>query len=180
MSDEDRYELAAAANAAERSNRPLAFLVFSLVFVGASAIFLLVSVGAQASANTSVVNERSRLAKVQQYAQQIESLQARSAESGAGAGAAPIIDILQRFRQYANEAGIDPGLPNESRETRPNMQRREFAYDIKSPRLTPALQFIRIALDRIPGLEVRQIRVRPLANDWHVEVTFSRWERTDK
>lgn len=179
LSEEDRYELAAAANAAERSNRPLALLVFAIVLVGASFLFMLFSMGSRAAASTDVANQRLRLSEVQRYAAQIESLRARADEGGPGAGATPIPNILSSFRQYGLEAGIDPGLPDESREVQPGMQRLEYAFDIKSPDLAPALRFIRLAQDRIPGLETRQIRVRPLANDWHVEVTFSRWERTD-
>jgi hypothetical protein len=37
---------------------------------------------------------------------------------------------------------------------------------------------VEIATRDVPGLEVYSVRIRPETNQWDLNVTFSRWERT--
>jgi hypothetical protein len=101
---------------------------------------------------------------------------------------APIPDMLSRLQNAAREAGLDtlPEVPRTENESFQNARRVNYRYtardrsQVRDQSLEKMLTWISLATERIPGLYVRQISLKPQANAWMMEVTFARYERIEE
>ncbi|MEM9372161.1 MAG: hypothetical protein AAGA55_00830 [Planctomycetota bacterium] len=188
MTPDDRYEIAARAEAGERSNRPI-HLVFLAGTVLAIALFAAAMAWrSDASAANDLRRQSAELAMIQARSTTLAGLLQEQVEAPENDQNAPIPDMRSRLRNAAQEAGLDtiPGVPATERESFQNARRVNYRYStrdrnqVRDPSLEKMLNWVSIATERIPGLHVRQISLKPQANSWMMEVTFARYERIEE
>ena len=85
-----------------------------------------------------------------------------------------------RLQAIAQEAGIKNKLqiPRDEEERRGASKRVKFRFDnVQDESLPALLSWLDKAVTELPGMEVYSVSIRPLANQWVMNVTFARWER---
>ncbi len=178
LSEDARFELAGAAAAAERRNRPTALLVAALLVLAIGAGALVSSLGARASAGRAMRLEQTREEQVVRLAAQFEAIDRQRQDSGADTFA-PIPDVLSRIETAARDAGLAdrPPIPRQSSERSEDLTKRDYAYTMRDASLDKLLKWVELSTQTVPGLRVSSIELRPEQRTWQVTVTFSRWER---
>jgi hypothetical protein len=188
LSEDDRYEIAARAEAGARANRPT-----HLVLIGGLA--LLIAAGgaglawrADAAAASALKRKSNELVLINERSSVLADLVQRQIEAPQDDQNAPIPDMLSRLQNAAREAGLDtlPEVPRTENESFQNARRVNYRYtardrsQVRDQSLEKMLTWISLATERIPGLYVRQISLKPQANAWMMEVTFARYERIEE
>lgn len=178
LSEDARYELAGAAAAAERRNRPTALLVAALLVLAIGAGALVSSLSARASAGRAMRLEQTREEQVVRLAAQFDSIERQRQDSGTDTFA-PIPDLLSRIETAARDAGLSdrPPIPGQRSERSEDLTRRDYTYTMRDASLDRLLRWVELSTQTVPGLQVSSIELRPEQRTWQVTVTFSRWER---
>ena len=178
LSEEVRFELAGAAAAAERRNRPTVLLVAALLVLAIGAGALVSSLSALGSAGRAMRLEQTREERVVRLAAQFEAVERQRQDSGADTFA-PIPDLLSRIEAAARDAGLAdrPPIPNQRSERSEDLTRRDYTYTMRDPSLDKILKWVDLSTQAVPGTQVSSIELRPEQRNWQVTVTFSRWER---
>lgn len=187
MTRDDRDALAMAAGAAERRNRPRMMIVLGAVVLVVGAGVLGTGLAQVGSADGALSASRSQLRRMKTMEREIVALTERAEETGADDAFRRIGDLETRIQGLAELRGMSEPEFLDRREAdrnlQPGMQRVELRYraqDLEFGRVIGWL--VDATLDpntRIPGLEVKALRLNPRENVWAVEVTFSRWERQE-
>jgi hypothetical protein len=182
LSDDDRYALAARAEAGARSNRPS-----HLIAIAALALLMTLVVAgfawrSDARAARLERNAARDLTTLRASAERLGELQARVATSPEVDRNRPIPDILSRLGSLAREAGLDPvpPIPTQSSDIGNNARRLNYQYQsLRSPSLAAVLRWVNLCTERIPGMHVRVLIIKPAPTLWSVDVTFARYERLE-
>lgn len=187
MTRDDRDALAMAAGAAERRNRPRMMIVLGAVVLVVGAGVLGTGLMQVGSADGALSASRSQLRRMKTMEREIVALTERAEETGTGDTFRRIGDLETRIQGLAELRGMaEPEFLDRreaDRNIQPGMQRVELRYraqDLDFGKIVGWL--VDATLDpntRIPGLEVKALRLNPRDNVWAVEVTFSRWERQE-
>lgn len=180
LSEDDRYEQAERAAAAERRNRPRALIVVGALALLASSVALLGAWRARSGAERDLARGRGELARIESLEGELEALRAaRSLAPDQGEQFRTPPDILQTFRDLGRQAGFtqDPPVPSPRRINVEGGQRVEWAYTVYDASLAPLLEWARLVIERIPGTFVHQVKLRPAGERWTMEVTFARFEQ---
>ena len=188
LSDDDRYEIAARADAGERSNRPTHLVFFGGLVLGVALLAAAIAWRADGAAANDLRRKSNELATIKERSQTLADLVQRQVEAPTNDEYAPIPDMLSRLQNAAREAGLEtlPEVPRTENESFQNARRVNYRYSsrdrsqVRDPSLEKMLSWVSIATERIPGLYVRQISLKPQANSWLMEVTFSRYERIEE
>lgn len=193
-----RLELAASAARAERKNRPTYLVFIALLLVAASGVALVWALGARASEESALRDERAQAQEYDRSSARIQQIRSTTGEK-----ANPFTDnndrIRTRIMAAAERAGLtgeppgmtaasavaptlvstDPRTPGSADGTVPPTQRSKFRYEnVRQQSLEILIQWLNFAVEDIPGLEVYSIHLKPEANGWVLtSVTFTRWER---
>lgn len=179
MTPDERYEIAAAAAAAERGNRPRHLLVIGAIALLVAAVALLVGFNKYNNAASRLRSTSREIHQIEQLAAQLTQLQA-VADTGPSIGITePIPTLLSQIEELARRAGVQGNIPiprGTNPEAHGNYRRLTYPYKVTDETLSQPIQWIRLALTEIPGLGLDSIKVRPTASAWSVEVTFFRFE----
>lgn len=176
-----RLDLAAAAARGERANRPRGLVVLATAGFAAALIYLCVSIISKQSADARLASQQEAKARVSELAVRLRALEQRAAQPG-GDRFEPYPQILTRIQGLATEVGVTGRVPNPTERLESLRQgdliRKRFTVNgATNPELQPLLDWVARAKAVIPGLEVTSVKIKPLPNDWAVDVVFSRWER---
>jgi len=185
LTEDDRYEIAARAEAGARANRPthLVLIAGLALFVAAAAAGL--GWRADSGAAQSLRIKSNELVTINERSAVLAGLVQQQVESPQDDRNAPISDMLSRLENAAREAGLDtlPGVPRTENESFQNARRVNYRYSsrdrnqVRDQSLEKLLTWVSLATERIPGLYVRHISLKPQQNAWLMDVTFARYER---
>ncbi|MDI1289384.1 MAG: hypothetical protein PSX37_05460 [bacterium] len=184
LSDDDRSRQSMDALRFERRSRPrhLVALAGLLVLVAGGVAWS--SSRSLAAANKTLAYQQKVAAEVTEAAGKLNQLRAANAADGSRENEA-VPQLRSRIAQAAADAGLkNPNvLPSAERPEirRPGLNsiQRKFSYDVRDESLGALLKWMELATRDVPDLEVYSIKLQPEAQQWHLVVTFSRWERAD-
>lgn len=182
LSDDDRYALAARAESGARANRPGHLIAIAALVLLVTLVVAGVAWRADARAARLERTAARDLTTLRASAERLGELQARVATSPEVDRNRPIPDILSRLGSLAREAGLDPAppIPSQNADVGDNARRLSYAYsNLRTPSLEALLRWINLCTERIPGMHVRVLIIRPAANLWSVDITFARYERIE-
>ena len=183
-SEEARLLAAAQAARSERRNSPR-YLIFGAGLVLAMALlWLLMSYRSFAAAKASLAKQ---LADRETIARNVTELQQLKAASGADNGPR-LAEQEGAIRTRLREIGKAAGLKEEN--ITPKAVRREqrkdlgsvlltASFDARDESLAPLFSWLERTVAEMPGVEVYKISIRPEAQKWYMQVTFSRWEKPE-
>jgi hypothetical protein len=180
LSEEARFELAVAAGAQEKRNRPVGLVVIGCVVLAVSLVLASVAL---ATRNSALHDRRKALADekaVEQMARDWQGLIAQERLApGTGVGE-KMPGLLSRMEQLAREAGVKttPQNPQTKVDQKSGIVVTEYTYgNVKDDSLAALLGWIQRALE-IPGMELTGLKLKADAKGWSLdEATFRRWER---
>lgn len=182
LSDDDRYALAALAEAGTRANRPGHLIAIAALALVATLVVAGVAWRSDARAARLERNAARDLTTLRASAERLGELESRVATSPEVDRNRPIPDVLSRLGSLAREAGLDPvpPIPAQSADVGNNARRLNYAYsNLRTPSLDALLRWVNLCTERIPGMHVRVLIVRPTPTIWSVDVTFARYERIE-
>lgn len=187
LTEDDRYELAARAEAGSRANRPTHLVTLGLVVLCVSLCAAVLGWSADARAAGDLGKRSRELALIKDRAGRLADLNAQAATAGAEDLNRPIPDMLSRLQSLAREAGLTvlPEVPRTETESFTDARRVNYRYSVRDrsqlrdPSLEKMLAWVSLVVERIPGMHVRQIALTPAANAWTMEITFARFERLE-
>lgn len=183
LSEDDRYGLASAAEAGARANRPS-----HLVTIGVLVMMLALTVGllawrADARAAGKLRKEARDLATLKQSSERLSELKAQAAASPDEDRYRPIPDMLSRLGNLAREAGLEgvPDIiPRTVNESATDSRRVNYIYtNIRTESIEDLVAWAALTCERVPGMHLRRLGIKPQANAWLVDVTFARYERLE-
>jgi hypothetical protein len=179
LGDEGRFELAMAASAQEKRNRPLGLPLLACVVLVASLVFAVWSLSARNAAMRERARAESDDVAVRQMTGDWEALRVQERDApGLGLGER-MPNLLSRMENLAREAGLKntPANPQTSPDARPGIVVTTYSYrTVKDASLAALMEWVRKATE-IPGMEVTELKLKAEATEWSVDVTFRRWER---
>ena len=179
LGDEGRFELAMAASAQEKRNRPVALPALALAVLAAGLVFAVWSLSARNAAIGERLKAQGDEAAVTQMARDWEELLRQEKDApGLGLGER-MPNLLSRMETLAREAGLKatPANPQASPDQRPGIVVTTYSYRaVKDTSLTALMEWVRRATE-IPGMEVTELKLKAEPTDWSADVTFRRWER---
>lgn len=195
MSSEAKFDLARAASANERRNRPRQFVVASVVVFGASCLWAFVGFQSAIGANSELKQEREQLSTVTQLTEEIAAYRESEELSDGTTQFEPMPKLSSRLGDMAVAAGMQkptrPANPLVS-DVRDSDQlvlttisygvgRGNRNPTIPTQPLGPMLRWIAQALNEIEGLKVERLSIkRPVSavkKGWDLQVSFARLER---
>ncbi len=187
LGEDARFELAAAAGAKERRNRP-AWMVAAAGLVLAGVLLLaLLGVSVQAQARADLRRTMEDQAAAEQMIEQFRQLSAARSDPGLTNVGEPMAGLRTRLEELARQGGFEtpPFTPNEAVKDLPNglKMRTLNYYNVKAKSLGIILEWLRLATQdagtRIPGLEVESLGLKPDTRDgsWSMNLGLRRWER---
>ncbi len=180
LSDDDRYSLAARAEAGARANRPTHLVAIA----GLALLLCLVVAGfawrADSAAARSLRRESFTLDNIRVRADRLAELRADLASAPTDDRYRPIPDILSRMSNLATEAGMTGTVPVPTTGTNLFQESRRLTYQYRNLRvdsLDAVIRWVNLCTERIPGLHPTGIKITPQANAWQVDIMFARFER---
>jgi hypothetical protein len=179
LDDDQRFELGAIAARDERRNRPAHWLLLATLCFAGSLLALIWAGWSRAAAAKQLGDQRYIASQTSEICGQIQALREQAAKQGDKANQ-PITQIRSRLQAIAQEAGIKNKLqiPRDEEERRGASKRVKFRFDnVQDESLPALLSWLDKAVTELPGMEVYSVSIRPLANQWVMNVTFARWER---
>jgi len=186
LANDVRFTMAMSAARAERANRPTYLLIGAAVLLMVALAALLWSWQARSVAESKLSTE---LALGQQFVEAAQRLGDVNATPKSGPSASePIADLGSRMQALATRARIAKETVTKliAPASRENVRsgsaiRRKFQYtNVREPTLEPLINWLSFAVDEIPGLKVYSLTIKPDPTGWIMNVTFTRWERSDK
>ncbi len=186
FNDEVRMDVLAAANRAERSNRPLALVVGAAALMLGALIYLLVGIISSVSAESDRVAEAEAFALIQREASALKALDDERNSPENAERFAPNASVIGDLLAIAGEVGLEGLAPSDTEDTSVRVEgftRRRIRVSGLGAVPGDALFRWLARAAQIPGLEVQQITLRP-ANSapdgqarWTSSVDFVRWQR---
>jgi len=175
---DDRFAVAAAADAAARGNRPRLLVLLAGVVVAASTLFLLTAFTSYRAAKGELEAGRAQLERVRELAVEHRRWQL-AAEAGAGGEIVcdPNPALISTIRNKAIALGLDPDLPDDRSEERGGIRERTLQYELTSTSLEDLLTFVERVRDDIGCMSVYKLDLTPRRTAWEMEVGFKRLVR---
>lgn len=184
LTDDDRARQSMDALRAERRSQPRHLIALAAVLVLVAGGVTWSSSSSLAAARKSLKFQQTQAEDIAIAAAQLNQLRAASATEGSRENEA-VPQLRSRIAQAAADAGLkNPNiLPSSERPElrRPGLNsiQRKFSYDLRDESLPALLKWIELATRDVPDLEVYSVKLLPEQQQWHLLVTFSRWERAD-
>jgi hypothetical protein len=95
----------------------------------------------------------------------------------------PMSQLLSVIEAAGARAGLKKQLPVGGRVPQPRTaegwQQVRVSYALRDESLEAVMKWIDLAQEEIEGLAVSAMKIHPEANEWNVNVTFSRWEKAE-
>ena len=178
-----RADRAAQAQAAAARNRPKTIVYAAGLLLAVGLLLLILADRQRAEALDALSLQRQQTSNVFKLIDDVRKLRARQA-------AMPALKIERRedVRQAIRDAAPDAlrpkvPIPKENltsieKLADKNAQRMVLRYEqVNHESLEDLTTWVGRALERVPGLEVYSISVKPQQNVWTMTVHFSRWEK---
>jgi len=180
LTDDERYEQAMAAAASERRNRPTHLLLVPLGLFCIAGFVLAYAIYAHETTRTSIEQRRAQYNRLVAGVADLHDLETRAGSDSGVDTYGPIPDMLSRMEGTARDAGLEkPNVPTVRTDRTQGAVRQRYVYsNIVHDRLDELLEWIRLSQERVPGLFVHSISLKPVAGrGWSMDITFARWER---
>lgn len=180
MDDDARFELAMAAAARERRNRPRALLLGSGLLLAAAGTAAVLGLSARGTAQSFYRLQQIDAAQVERMVAEYRDLSGRQ---DVGPEMGPMPYIFSDLSALAQQAGLQQSIrpPTTFDNTMSgSLKSVEYRYvNVQDPSLEAILRWLLLAEQQIQGLEVYEIpSLKPLPNgNWQIDVTLRRWER---
>jgi hypothetical protein len=177
-----RFELAMAASAHERANRPRALVAGAVVALVAAALLALWGLSTLRTAKASLRATLGEQVDVEQMTGEWAHLDQQEHDGGSIPGLGrPVDGLFSKMEQLATRAGLKdkPQPPRSSEIPRGGVKVIQYTYDnVRDASLKALLEWIRLANAEIPGMELDSLTLKPDPTNWTARVVFRRWERT--
>ena len=181
MTDDERYEMTAAAEASLRHNRPRHLVVLGALVLAVGAVALLAAFSSKTSTDEKLASAQAELAKIRQLNADLEFVRttARERPQDEDIYRTPP-DFRSRLERLAEQAGLadSPPIPQQRSISVNGGQRVEWPYLVNDKSLGALLKWVRLAIEEIPGTFPHSIEITPQGEGWRMRVTFARYERT--
>lgn len=180
MTPDDRYELATRAQNQQRSNSPRHLIMLGALLLVISLIVLGVTWQTQAAAAKTNAQTARDLVKIENLIIEIEALKLAQSSKTEEDIYKPLPDILSTLQNLAKQAQFesDLGLPrNPINRPEGNAILKTYPYIVSDPSLEHLLDWVRLAQQQIPGLQVRELSIQPRNQNWTMSVVLARYER---
>lgn len=196
MTREDRDDLAAAAQAVDRRNRPTGLIVLGGGVLVVGLILVIVSFLSLAGARATWSAQVNRVNEAGELAAEYQALQAAASDSSNIRVHDPIPTMGSDIGRLAQQAGVEVGIPNTTHRqlTTSGARTAVYSYDnITDESLSEILEWIDNTIATIPGMRADKIALRltsplargrnaqnlPAAQEWRLDVAFARTEKTN-
>ncbi|MGH7132447.1 MAG: hypothetical protein ACREJO_10930 [Phycisphaerales bacterium] len=182
LDEEQRLVMVQGAARTERANRPRFMLLFGVLAIVGSTIFLAVQGAKAGSARARVSNEETTAREVIKL---VAELQATRGTDLIGDAAGKSDVSLSRLTSYATEAGLTAVVGSEDNDPRsapPGYERKQLKFKISSQPASALLAWISRA-SKEDGIELSLITISPGTGTpegqprWNADVTFLKWRR---
>lgn len=180
LTADDRYELATRAQNQQRSNSPRHLIMLGVLLLIVSLIVLGVAWQTRAAALNANQQMARDAVKVQNLIAEIEALKLAQSLQTEEDIFQPLPDILSTLQSLARQAQfeVDLGLPrNPLSRPEGNAILKTYPYVVSDPSLEHLLDWIKLAQQQIPGLQVRELSIQPRNQNWTMSVVLARYER---
>lgn len=178
--EQARQDVAVAAARQARRNTPTHLVIFAAVLLGIALICTLVAASSRSAAQDRLDAQKRQSSRIAELVARLNQL-SDAERAGIQRWGQPAERVQSKIQQAAVQAGLKTAIPPVNpTKSGPvgNAQRTQFRYDIRDESLPALLKWVELATRDVPGLEVYSVKIRPEANQWDLNVTFSRWERT--
>ncbi len=182
LSADDRYELAIKAQNQQRLNYPTHLIALGLILVFTSIVILAIAWQIRAGAHKAYFKATNELTEINRLVTEIKSLELAQTRNDTRDEHAPIPDMLSKFKRYASQAKLknELGIPkNPTSKPEGNARKMTYPYTVMDPSLEHLLNWVKIATEQTPGLEVTDLEIKPTKLNWTMRVTFTRYERIE-
>ncbi len=180
LTADDRYELATRAQNQQRNNSPRHLIMLGVLLLIISLIVLGVAWQTRAAALNANQQMARDAVKVQNLIAEIEALKLAQSLQTEEDIFQPLPDILSTLQSLARQAQfeVDLGLPrNPLSRPEGNAILKTYPYVVSDPSLEHLLDWIKLAQQQIPGLQVRELSIQPRNLNWTMSVVLARYER---
>jgi hypothetical protein len=181
LGEDARFELALAAAAQERRNRPRHLTILAGLLLVAALVGLWVTVSGMVSARTALSGAKRQAVEVEAMVARLAQLRAADNEQGPGGEPTGGSNVRTTLLNMAGEAGLEGDLPPPQDSTKnagTNLIRRDYSYnDVRSVTIGPLVRWITSAVEAVPGLEVSRVTLKTGPQGWTMNITYSRVEQ---
>lgn len=180
-------QLALTAARTQRRNQPRALVVLGVLAVLGALTYASMGWRARSDARDRLATTQEFDTKVRTALAKLKALQDASGAGGATAASEKQTGehALSTIIELAGEAGLASPLgattPNTSDASRAQgWSQTTYVYTVKDPSIDAVLRWMELVLERIPGMGINKLTVRPEPTVWSVTVEFARWHRPDQ
>jgi len=180
LTPDDRYELATRAQNQQRLNSPRHLIMLGLLLLVISLIVLGIAWQTRSAAISKNQTAASNLIKVENLIDDIAGLEAAQSGNRQDDIYEPLPDLLSTMQALGTRAELqnDVGIPrNQGTNSQGNVILKTYPYTINDPSLERLLDWINLAEQEIPGMQVQSLAIQPRSQFWNIEVVFARYER---
>jgi hypothetical protein len=183
LSEDARLELAMAAAARERRNRPRGLVVGALAVLLIAAIAAGMGIKSQRRAVRSLRHTLEDQAQVEAMAAEFRALSEQERAAGTQRAGEPIQNFRSLMETLATQAGMSsrPSPTELTPDRQGSVLVRTWSYEFQEANIKAVLDWLRRAtvdpVSRIPGLEVFSLDLKPSGEKWQVTLRLRRWER---
>lgn len=184
MGEEERIVAASQAAAAERRNNPRYLIAIAGLVLAVSLLWLFSSWSAWSSARAALVKQQRDRETITNNVAELRALKALQGADSGPRLAEQEGAIRSRLRDIGRAAGLKE--ENITPKSVKRDQRKDLgsvlltaSFEARDEALRPLMAWLDRATAEMPGLEVYKISIKPEAQKWLMQVTFSRWEKPD-
>lgn len=183
LTPEDRFGVAASAQAAARANKPSSLVVAAAAIFFVACVYTALGYGEYSRAQSRADKARADYGLLQQLASDLHYsrlLEAEQRELGDVCEVNP--RLISSVEEVAIAAGLDaPGTPQTPTPRSPvdGVRQMEMRYTLTHPTIEPLLRFVVDVTQQVECMKVGALQIRPTRGGeaWEVQVTFERLER---
>jgi hypothetical protein len=182
-SEEMRLERAMAAAERERRNRPRGLVVLAALVLVVSGVAAATGVAARSRTFRELTGVLDDQAHVEAMAAEFRALAERQRTAGTQGAGQSMPNFRSRMESLARTAGLTGALPQplEAAPGQGPVVTRIWTYELQEASIKPVLEWIRLATvdraNRIEGLEVYSLDLKPGPDKWNINLKLRRWER---
>jgi hypothetical protein len=183
MTEEARMLAASTAARAERRNSPRYLLFGAGVLLAVCLLWLSLSWSSYRAARSIVLRQQGEEETIANNVADLRRFKLSGSDSGPR-----LAEQEGAIRSRLRDIGKSVSLKEENitPKTVKRDQRKDLgsvlltvSFEARDESLAPLLMWLERATAEMPGLEVLKISIKPEAQKWYMQVTFSRWEKPE-
>ncbi|MFG0306208.1 MAG: hypothetical protein ACF8Q5_08350 [Phycisphaerales bacterium JB040] len=195
LTREDRDDLASAAAAADRRNRPTGLIVLGGIVLLVGVVLVVAALISLARARGTWSTQIGRIQQAGALAAEYQALQSAASDTDNIRVHDPVPTMISDLAGLAQRSGVEVGIPDTGYRplTTPGARTAVFSYDnISDDSLSEILDWIDRTVTTVPGMRAEEITLRltsPIARgrtpsqtpeqQWRMDVAFARTEKTN-